>query len=69
VVFDEAASPCVGICRMDADDRYCVGCFRTRDEIACWSTLGPGQRRALNAGLADRRRRALCAGETDTSGG
>lgn len=33
-----AHSPCIGICRMDGDNRYCAGCLRTIDEIAAWST-------------------------------
>ncbi len=30
-------SPCVSICRMDADTGWCTGCFRTLEEIAQWS--------------------------------
>ena len=30
-------SPCVGVCRMDAASGYCLGCWRTLDEIAHWS--------------------------------
>jgi len=30
-------SPCISVCRMDADSGWCEGCFRTRDEIASWS--------------------------------
>lgn len=30
-------SPCVGVCRLDDDGVLCVGCFRTRDEIATWA--------------------------------
>lgn len=52
---DDAASPCIGVCQMDADDHYCTGCLRTRDEIARWSMLGIAQRQMLNARLAERR--------------
>lgn len=31
-------SPCVQICRI-GDDSLCVGCARTRTEIAVWSSL------------------------------
>jgi uncharacterized protein len=31
------ASPCINICRMDPDNEFCLGCFRTLDEIANWS--------------------------------
>ena len=31
-------SPCVGVCRIDESSGYCVGCARTREEIASWRT-------------------------------
>jgi len=49
------ASPCTGICRMDAADRWCEGCLRSRDEIAAWSQLSPLEQRALRAQLTQRR--------------
>ena len=30
-------SPCISICKMDADTGWCQGCFRTLEEIAQWS--------------------------------
>lgn len=30
-------SPCISICKMDPDNGWCQGCFRTLDEIAAWS--------------------------------
>ena len=48
-------SPCVGLCRMDAADRWCEGCLRSRDEIAVWSQLSPREQRALCAQLPSRR--------------
>ncbi len=29
-------SPCVGFCRLDDSSGICVGCARSRQEIACW---------------------------------
>ena len=29
-------SPCISVCRMDADRVYCVGCLRTLDELRLW---------------------------------
>jgi len=40
-------SPCVNVCRMDAANGLCVGCARTLDEIASWSTLDDAQRRQV----------------------
>ena len=31
-------TPCVNICRLD-DQRICVGCFRSVEEIAGWSRM------------------------------
>ena len=31
-------SPCVSICTLD-DDRVCLGCRRTLEEIRCWARL------------------------------
>jgi predicted Fe-S protein YdhL (DUF1289 family) len=33
-------SPCVGVCRLDEKSGFCLGCARTRAEIASWTT-GP----------------------------
>lgn len=54
---DAAASPCTNVCRIDADSGWCLGCWRTLDEIARWSTAGPGDRAAILASLPDRRER------------
>jgi predicted Fe-S protein YdhL (DUF1289 family) len=32
------ASPCIGICRIDESLGFCIGCARTRAEIADWTT-------------------------------
>ncbi len=52
----DAASPCISVCTLDAGARVCLGCYRTIDEIAAWSTLDDDEKRAVNARLAARRR-------------
>jgi len=52
------ASPCIDVCRMDAEGRFCVGCLRTLDEIAGWVAFGDDEKRAVIARLAERRARA-----------
>ncbi len=47
-------SPCINICRMDESSGYCVGCARSIDEIASWSLLDDGQKRAVWALLPHR---------------
>ena len=40
-------SPCVDVCRIDAVSGWCEGCYRTLDEIAAWSRLDDGAKRAV----------------------
>lgn len=60
-------SPCIGICRMDDDRRYCVGCGRTLEEIAGWSAMSAGQRRAVLSRLDSRPRDGDSPGRGDES--
>ncbi len=32
-------SPCISVCAMDDDTGFCVGCYRTLDEIRGWWDL------------------------------
>ncbi len=47
---------------MDADDRYCLGCQRTLNEIARWSEMSDAERATVLAQLAERR---LAAAEAE----
>ncbi len=40
-------SPCIQLCVMEPDSGFCMGCGRTRDEIARWISLSPTQREAV----------------------
>ena len=40
-------SPCISVCRMDAVNGWCEGCFRTLDEIAGWGMGSDAQKRAV----------------------
>jgi predicted Fe-S protein YdhL (DUF1289 family) len=53
---DEVPSPCINVCRMDAATGLCEGCFRTLDEIACWSGYCREDKLAVRAKLDARRR-------------
>lgn len=52
------ASPCIGVCRLDAAGALCLGCARTLGEIAEWSRAGETRRRQI-VQLAAQRRAAL----------
>ncbi|MEM6616786.1 MAG: DUF1289 domain-containing protein [Pseudomonadota bacterium] len=47
-------SPCVQICVIDDVSGFCIGCGRTRQEIAGWRSMTDDQRRDSMEGLADR---------------
>ena len=51
---DEVDSPCVRVCVLHPAEGLCIGCFRTRDEIAAWATMAPAARRAVMDALPDR---------------
>ena len=48
------ASPCVKVCVMDAEQRYCTGCLRTLAEIAGWGEMSENERAAVLAQLPAR---------------
>ncbi|WP_303786226.1 DUF1289 domain-containing protein [Azovibrio restrictus] len=48
------ASPCTGICTLDVQGRYCLGCWRSTDEIAAWPRMNDGQRLTVLAIVARR---------------
>ena len=47
-------SPCVSLCKMDAERRYCMGCLRTIDEIVNWSKADDDYKRAVWAEIRER---------------
>lgn len=51
----QAASPCIGICRMNARTGYCEGCLRTLDEIAAWPRLNAVEKQRILKILAVRK--------------
>lgn len=48
------STPCIRVCRLDEDARFCTGCGRTRDEIAAWGRMSEEARLAVMAGLEAR---------------
>jgi predicted Fe-S protein YdhL (DUF1289 family) len=55
MVTDPVASPCTGVCTLDATRAYCLGCLRTLPEIARWGGASETERRAMVAALARRK--------------
>ncbi len=50
----EIESPCVKICVTHPASGLCMGCFRSLAEIARWSAMTPGERRAVMDELSAR---------------
>ena len=46
-VQTDIQSPCISVCRMSDNSGLCMGCFRTGDEIAGWSSAGDDGKRAI----------------------
>ncbi|MDH4093546.1 MAG: DUF1289 domain-containing protein [Betaproteobacteria bacterium] len=53
-------SPCTKVCVMDAENRYCLGCRRTLEEIARWSEMTDREREQVLAQLAARKEPQPC---------
>lgn len=47
-------SPCINICTIDARTHLCMGCGRTLDEVASWSTFNDARRAQVMAALPAR---------------
>jgi predicted Fe-S protein YdhL (DUF1289 family) len=47
-------TPCIDICVLHRREGICIGCFRTGDEIARWSTMSDAEREALMEDLPGR---------------
>ncbi|WP_375453927.1 DUF1289 domain-containing protein [uncultured Methylobacterium sp.] len=53
---NKPSSPCTKVCVIEEASGLCIGCGRSRDEIASWGALPEGRRRAIIAGLPARLR-------------
>jgi predicted Fe-S protein YdhL (DUF1289 family) len=47
-------TPCIDVCQIDRKTGLCIGCKRSRDEIARWSRIGDDERRRIMAELPAR---------------
>jgi predicted Fe-S protein YdhL (DUF1289 family) len=47
-------SPCIKLCTMETGFGLCIGCGRTLDEIARWSSLSDAERRVIMRELPSR---------------
>ena len=54
-------SPCISVCRIDADSGCCDGCLRTLGEIAAWSQLDNDGKRGVWRVIEQRAAASLAA--------
>jgi uncharacterized protein len=47
-------TPCVKICVVEPETGFCIGCGRTRGEIADWLAMSPVERHTLVLALPER---------------
>jgi predicted Fe-S protein YdhL (DUF1289 family) len=40
-------SPCIGTCVLDPKSGYCMGCYRTGDEIGAWMGMSDGTKKRV----------------------
>lgn len=48
-------SPCISVCQIDVEKGVCLGCYRTRGEIAAWIGMSADEQSNLLNELRDRR--------------
>ena len=48
---DPMADPCINICRMDQDGKFCQGCKRTALEIGAWPRMTEQQKTEVLASI------------------
>ena len=44
-------SPCIKVCVVDLDTGHCIGCGRSRSEIASWPSLDTDEKQNVIANL------------------
>ena len=52
--FPDIETPCVKICVVDPETGFCIGCGRTRMEIAGWISMAPAERHTIMESLPER---------------
>lgn len=54
-----ALSPCINVCVIDAQTGYCLGCYRTQQEITGWPQFSHGQKLQIIKELKAREAREI----------
>ena len=55
-VFDTTiASPCISVCQVDDATGYCIGCYRSMDEIRDWPIMSAAEKTEVLSRIAERK--------------
>ena len=57
--YDNYISPCKDICRLDSDGKFCIGCYRTDDEIRGWRKYTREEKLEIMSILPEREKRGF----------
>ncbi|RCK48798.1 DUF1289 domain-containing protein [Thalassospira profundimaris] len=60
-------SPCIGTCVLDPKSGFCLGCFRTGDEIGAWMGLSDGNKKRVISKAQSRQAQLTAASKTAMS--
>lgn len=52
---EPVASPCVGLCALDDQRQYCLGCQRHLDEIRAWRSMSESEKLEVLQAIAERK--------------
>lgn len=53
-------SPCISVCKLD-ENKICIGCWRTLEEIAAWSKMSDQQKLFVLDNCAQRKNSEMTA--------
>ncbi|WP_135080623.1 DUF1289 domain-containing protein [Terasakiella sp. SH-1] len=42
---ENVKTPCTGVCTLDDEDKYCIGCYRSRAELVGWRKMDNDEKR------------------------
>lgn len=54
-IDDSIPSPCIAVCQIDDSNGFCLGCFRSIDEIRDWPIMSAEEKTATLARIAERK--------------
>ena len=53
--MSEIQTPCKQVCLLDLQGEYCMGCYRTRQEVGDWMRMSDDERSAVMGQLDARK--------------